>query len=70
MQFSSLRGGLSIEIIAVNDASPDDTMENLNSYRDPRLRIIDRRVTRAISLPSMKVWLHLLESMFAELIGR
>lgn len=31
------------EIVAVNDASPDDTIDILRSYRDPRLKIIDRR---------------------------
>jgi glycosyltransferase involved in cell wall biosynthesis len=36
-------GGYEIEVIAVNDASPDDTLEILRSYRDPRLKIIDRR---------------------------
>jgi glycosyltransferase involved in cell wall biosynthesis len=36
-------GGYEIEVIAVNDASPDDTIEILRSYNDPRLKIIDRR---------------------------
>ncbi len=39
----ALEGGYDIEIIAVNDASPDDTIDILRSYADPRLRIIDRR---------------------------
>ena len=36
-------GGYEIEVIAVNDASPDDTLDILRSYSDPRLKIIDRR---------------------------
>ena len=36
-------GGYDLEVIAVNDASPDDTIDILRSYNDPRLRIIDRR---------------------------
>ena len=36
-------GGYEIEVIAVNDASPDDTINILSSYSDPRLKIIDRR---------------------------
>jgi glycosyltransferase involved in cell wall biosynthesis len=39
----SQKGGYDIEIIAVNDASPDDTIDILRSYTDPRLKIIDRR---------------------------
>lgn len=38
-----LEGGYEIEVIAVNDASPDDTIDILRSYSDPRLKIIDRR---------------------------
>ena len=36
-------GEYEIEVIAVNDASPDDTIDILRSYTDPRLKIIDRR---------------------------
>jgi len=39
-------GGYEIEVIAVNDASPDDTIDILRSYTDPRLKIIDRRENR------------------------
>lgn len=39
-------GAYEIEVIAVNDASPDDTIDILRSYRDPRLRIIDRQENR------------------------
>lgn len=36
-------GGYDLEVVAVNDASPDDTLDILHSYHDPRLKIIDRR---------------------------
>lgn len=39
-------GDFSIEVIAVNDGSTDDTADILASYRDARIRIIDRRVNR------------------------
>jgi len=39
-------GGYEIEVIAINDASPDNTIDILRSYSDPRLKIIDRRENR------------------------
>ncbi len=39
----SQEGGYDFEVIAVNDGSPDDTIDILRSYTDPRLKIIDRR---------------------------
>jgi glycosyltransferase involved in cell wall biosynthesis len=42
----TLEGGYEIEIIAVNDASPDNTVDILLSYSDPRLKVIDRRENR------------------------
>jgi len=35
-----------LKLIAVNDASPDDTIDILRSYTDPRLKIINRRENR------------------------
>ena len=40
------QGEYSLEIIAVNDGSTDDTREILRSYDDPRLRLIDHAVNR------------------------
>lgn len=37
------RGNYDLEVIAVNDGSPDDTIDILHAYNDPRLRVIDRR---------------------------
>lgn len=42
----ALEGGYAIEIIVVNDASTDDTMEIVATYTDPRIRAIDRKVNR------------------------
>ena len=39
-------GGFDIEIIAVNDGSTDDTLQILNSYQDPRLKVLDNGVNR------------------------
>ena len=39
-------GCYEFEIIAVNDGSPDDTIDILNSYTDHRLKIIDRKINR------------------------
>lgn len=39
-------GGYDIEVIAINDCSPDDTLAILRSYSDPRLRVIDHEVNR------------------------
>jgi len=41
-----LDGGYDLEIIVVNDASTDNTMEIVASYTDPRIRVIDRNVNR------------------------
>ncbi|ROZ66360.1 glycosyltransferase family 2 protein [Ramlibacter sp. WS9] len=42
----SLDGGYDIEIIAIHDASPDDTLAILKSYSDPRLKLIDHEVNQ------------------------
>lgn len=39
-------GGYEVEVIAVNDGSPDDSIDILRSYTDPRLKIIDRKQNR------------------------
>ena len=39
-------GGYDIEVIAINDASSDDTLQILRSYEDQRLRIIDHEINR------------------------
>src|SRR5690349_4043684 len=35
-----LRGGFDIEVIAIDDCSRDNTLEILNSFSDPRLKVI------------------------------
>jgi glycosyltransferase involved in cell wall biosynthesis len=42
----ALEGGYEIEIIVVNDASTDDTMDVVATYTDSRIRVIDRKVNR------------------------
>lgn len=39
-------GGYDLEIIAINDCSPDDSLAILQSYTDPRLRIINHGQNR------------------------
>ena len=39
-------GSFDIDVIAVNDGSTDDTLQILNSYDDPRLKILDNGVNR------------------------
>src|SRR3954471_10856615 len=42
----ALEGGYGIEIIVINDASTDNTMEIARAYTDPRIHVIDRKVNR------------------------
>lgn len=41
--------GVELELIAVNDCSPDETLRLLNEYTDCRLKVVSHRVNKGIS---------------------